>query len=158
MVLSSSDDVLVASRIDVPRPGAAVPPKSDARVVTADMAWAQHVEKVQVRIGNGDRAEAELSEELTADTWRQWRCEHTGLSAGTHTVSAPRIRSGRKRAGLETPARHSGCRDGTPRAPVNRRVGRAAERTGSSGQQPGHTVVPRVPPCELAAAVSGFSR
>ncbi|TNM53352.1 molybdopterin-dependent oxidoreductase [Brevibacterium sediminis] len=81
--------VLVASRIDVPRPGSTVTPKSGDRVVTAGMAWAQHtgIEKVQVRIDNGDWAEAELSEELTADTWRQWRCEHTGLSTGTHTVS-----------------------------------------------------------------------
>ncbi|SDS92975.1 DMSO/TMAO reductase YedYZ, molybdopterin-dependent catalytic subunit [Brevibacterium siliguriense] len=90
---STHGPVLVASRIDVPRPGATVSPKSGDRVVTAGMAWAQHtgIEKVQVRIDNGDWAEAELSEELTADTWRQWRCEHTGLSTGTHTVSVRAI-------------------------------------------------------------------
>ena len=90
---SSHGPVLVASRIDVPRPGATVTPKSGDRIVTAGMAWAQHtgIEKVQVRIDNGDWTEAELSEELTADTWRQWRCEHTGLSTGTHTVSVRAI-------------------------------------------------------------------
>ena len=90
---STHGPVLVASRIDVPRPGATVKPKSGDRVVTAGMAWAQHtgIEKVQVRIDNGDWQEAELSEELTSDTWRQWRCEHTGLSADTHTVSVRAI-------------------------------------------------------------------
>ncbi|MGC2974113.1 molybdopterin-dependent oxidoreductase [Brevibacterium sp. FAM 25378] len=90
---STHGPVLAASRIDVPRPGATVTPKSSDRIVTAGMAWAQHtgIEKVQVRIDNGDWAEAELSEELTADTWRQWRCEHTGLSTGTHTVSVRAI-------------------------------------------------------------------
>ncbi|WP_035320108.1 molybdopterin-dependent oxidoreductase [Brevibacterium sp. VCM10] len=90
---STHGPVLVASRIDVPRPGATVAPKSGDRIITAGMAWAQHtgVAKVQVRIDNGDWAEAELSEELTTDTWRQWRCEHTGLSSGTHTVAVRAI-------------------------------------------------------------------
>lgn len=90
---STHGPVLVASRIDVPRPGATVAPKSGDRIVTAGMAWAQHtgIAKVQVRIDNGDWAEAELSEKLTADTWRQWRCEHTGLSSGTHTVAVRAI-------------------------------------------------------------------
>ncbi len=90
---STHGPVLVASRIDVPRPGATVTPKSGDRIVTAGMAWAQHtgIAKVQVRIDNGNWTEAELSEELTADTWRQWRCEHTGLSTGTHTVAVRAI-------------------------------------------------------------------
>ncbi|WP_323127504.1 molybdopterin-dependent oxidoreductase [Brevibacterium limosum] len=90
---STHGPVLVASQIDVPRPGATVTPQGDDRVVTAGMAWAQHtgIGKVQVRIDNGDWHEADLSEELDNDTWRQWRCEFTGLDAGTHTVTVRAI-------------------------------------------------------------------
>lgn len=90
---STHGPVLVASRIDVPRPGASVTPKDGGRAVTAGMAWAQHtgISAVQVRIDNGDWQTADLSEELTADTWRQWRCELAGLSRGTHTVTVRAI-------------------------------------------------------------------
>jgi DMSO/TMAO reductase YedYZ molybdopterin-dependent catalytic subunit len=90
---STHGPVLVASRIDVPRPGATVTPKDGGRVITAGMAWAQHtgIAKVQVSVDNGDWQTADLSEELTADTWRQWRCELSGLSRDTHTVSVRAI-------------------------------------------------------------------
>lgn len=86
---STHGPILVASRIDVPRAGATVSPKDGGKVVTAGMAWAQHtgVAEAQVRIDNGDWMRAEMSEELTKDTWRQWRCELDGVEKGTHTVT-----------------------------------------------------------------------
>ncbi|GAA1635282.1 MULTISPECIES: molybdopterin-dependent oxidoreductase [Brevibacterium] len=85
---STHGPVLVASRVDVPRAGSTVAAQ-DGRVVTAGMAWAQHsgIEQVQVRIDNGDWNTAELSEELTVDTWRQWRFVFTGVAPGSHTVT-----------------------------------------------------------------------
>ena len=43
-------------------------------VVIAGVAWAQHrgIDKVEVRIGDGDWQEAELADEPTIDSWRQW--------------------------------------------------------------------------------------
>ncbi|SMY00033.1 molybdopterin-dependent oxidoreductase [Brevibacterium antiquum] len=81
--------VLVASRVDVPRAGDHASPNKDGQIITAGMAWAQHVgiAEVQVRIDNGDWHTAELSKELTTDTWRQWRCPFNNLEPGTHTVT-----------------------------------------------------------------------
>ncbi|SMX67402.1 MULTISPECIES: molybdopterin-dependent oxidoreductase [unclassified Brevibacterium] len=86
---STHGPILVASRIDVPRAGVHVSPNKDGQIVTAGMAWAQHVgiAEVRVRIDNGDWHTAELSEELTTDTWRQWRCPFDDLEPGTHTVT-----------------------------------------------------------------------
>ena len=86
---SSHGPVLVSSRVDVPRAGVHVTAKDGGRLVTAGMAWAQHtgIAEVEVRIDTGDWQSAELSEELTTDTWRQWRCELEGVAAGRHTVT-----------------------------------------------------------------------
>lgn len=86
---STHGPILVASRVDVPRAGAHVSPNKDGQVVTAGMAWAQHVgiAEVRVRIDAGEWHTAELSEELNTDTWRQWRCSFDDLEPGTHTVT-----------------------------------------------------------------------
>jgi DMSO/TMAO reductase YedYZ molybdopterin-dependent catalytic subunit len=59
------------SRIDTPRGGAGVPAGA---VPVAGVAWAQHrgISAVELRVDGGDWMPAELSEEDTVDTWRQW--------------------------------------------------------------------------------------
>ncbi|MDN5605536.1 MAG: molybdopterin-dependent oxidoreductase [Brevibacterium sp.] len=86
---STHGPVLVASRVDVPRAGAHVSANKKGEIVTAGMAWAQHVgiAEVKVRIDTDDWHTAELSEELTTDTWRQWRCAFDELEPGSHTVT-----------------------------------------------------------------------
>lgn len=86
---STHGPILVASRVDVPRAGAHIESRDGGGIVTAGMAWAQHtgIAEVQVRIDSGDWHTAELSEELTVDTWRQWRFVADDLDKGTHTVT-----------------------------------------------------------------------
>ncbi|ONK10262.1 molybdopterin-dependent oxidoreductase [Streptomyces sp. MP131-18] len=64
--------VKTQSRIDTPRGSA--PPRAGL-VPVAGVAWAQHtgIDRVEVRVDEGPWQEAELAEEDTADTWRQWR-------------------------------------------------------------------------------------
>jgi DMSO/TMAO reductase YedYZ molybdopterin-dependent catalytic subunit len=64
--------IKMASRIDVPRGLATVPP---GRTAVAGVAWAQRkgISKVEVSIDNGAWNEAELADEVSKDTWRQWR-------------------------------------------------------------------------------------
>lgn len=60
------------SRIDVPKPFARVPA---GEVVVAGVAWAPRrgISTVQVRLDGGPWQDAELTEPVGADTWRQWR-------------------------------------------------------------------------------------
>jgi DMSO/TMAO reductase YedYZ molybdopterin-dependent catalytic subunit len=59
------------SRIDVPRPLATIAPGPTA---VAGVAWAQTrgISRVEVQVDDGPWQEARLSEEVGADTWRQW--------------------------------------------------------------------------------------
>ncbi|HEU4354843.1 MAG TPA: molybdopterin-dependent oxidoreductase [Actinomycetota bacterium] len=59
------------SRIDTPRGS---DPLRAGRVPVAGVAWAQHrgIERVEVRVDQGAWQAAELSDEGTVDTWRQW--------------------------------------------------------------------------------------
>lgn len=68
--------VKTASRIDVPRPFERV---SQGEVTVAGVAWAQHrgISAVQVRMDGGPWQDAELSTQVSADTWRQWRTTFT---------------------------------------------------------------------------------
>jgi DMSO/TMAO reductase YedYZ molybdopterin-dependent catalytic subunit len=68
---SEQGPVKVASRIDVPRNDARVPP---GQVTVAGVAWAQHrgISAVEVRVDGGPWQEAELAEVPSTDTWRQW--------------------------------------------------------------------------------------
>jgi hypothetical protein len=60
------------SRIDVPRPFAQVPA---GPVTVAGIAYAQHrgVRAVQVRVDDGPWQDAQLTTQVSLDTWRQWR-------------------------------------------------------------------------------------
>jgi DMSO/TMAO reductase YedYZ molybdopterin-dependent catalytic subunit len=59
------------SRIDTPRRGADL---AAGTVAVAGVAWAQHrgIAAVELRVDDGDWMPAELSEQLSTDTWRQW--------------------------------------------------------------------------------------
>jgi DMSO/TMAO reductase YedYZ molybdopterin-dependent catalytic subunit len=59
------------SRIDTPRSGAL--PRAD-EIAVAGVAWAQHrgISRVEVRVDDGAWQRADLSDEDTSDTWRQW--------------------------------------------------------------------------------------
>ena len=72
------------SRIDAPRGFATVPA---GRVTVAGIAWSQPVgiRRVEVRMDGGPWREAELSTEVSGDTWRMWRTEFD-LAPGSHTV------------------------------------------------------------------------
>ena len=63
-------EIKTASRIDTPRDGARL---SAGVVNVAGVAWAQHrgIDRVEVRVGDGDWQTAELAEG-PVDTWRQW--------------------------------------------------------------------------------------
>ncbi len=77
--------IKVQSRIDVPSSGGDV--QAGAAVI-AGVAWDQHtgIEKVEVQVDDGDWQEAELSGEVSVDTWRQWRLEWDA-AAGDHTIT-----------------------------------------------------------------------
>ena len=78
--------ILVASRIEVPRPLATVP-AGDIQV--GGTAWAQHsgIDRVEVKLDDGEWTQADLAAEVTIDTWRQWRAEFAEVAAGSHTLT-----------------------------------------------------------------------
>ena len=82
---SKEGPVKTASRIDVPARGASLPA---GPVAVAGVAWAPHVgiERVEVRIDEGDWLEAELSEPLSIDTWVQWRLTWDA-TPGRHVIT-----------------------------------------------------------------------
>ncbi|WP_097232435.1 molybdopterin-dependent oxidoreductase [Streptomyces zhaozhouensis] len=73
------------SRIDTPR--AVDRPRAGEPVAVAGVAWAQHtgIDRVEVRVDDGPWEEAELAEEDSVDTWRQWHWRWTP-APGTHRV------------------------------------------------------------------------
>ena len=72
------------SRIDVPRKGESL---SAGRVPIAGIAWAQHrgIERVEVRIDDGAWVEADLGDDVTDDSWRQWLYEWNA-TPGKHRI------------------------------------------------------------------------
>jgi DMSO/TMAO reductase YedYZ molybdopterin-dependent catalytic subunit len=68
---SPQGPVKTESRIDVPNGGAHVDAGS---VAVGGVAWAQHtgISRVEVRVDDGDWAEATLGSDPTTDSWRQW--------------------------------------------------------------------------------------
>ncbi len=78
--------ILVASRIEVPKPLAKVA-AGDLRV--GGTAWAQRsgIDRVEVKLDDGEWTQADLAEEVTIDTWRQWRAEFAEVAAGSHTLT-----------------------------------------------------------------------
>jgi len=82
---SALGPVKTASRIDVPRSGAAV---RAGRVAVAGTAWAMHrgIRQVQVRVDDGDWQDARLAAEPTIDAWRQWVFDWSA-TAGSHVLT-----------------------------------------------------------------------
>jgi DMSO/TMAO reductase YedYZ molybdopterin-dependent catalytic subunit len=77
--------IKLSSRIDVPRGGE---PVQAGDVVVAGVAWAQHtgISAVQVRIDDEDWQDAELTDPVGIDTWRQWRFEWKA-TRGDHDIA-----------------------------------------------------------------------
>lgn len=82
---SAQAPIKMSSRIDSPRIGAPVP--SGATKI-AGVAWAQTIgiEKVEVRIDNGDWQAATLSTPVNLDTWVQWFVDWEA-QPGSHYVA-----------------------------------------------------------------------
>jgi DMSO/TMAO reductase YedYZ molybdopterin-dependent catalytic subunit len=82
---SAQAPIKTASRIDVPKGFAQV---SKGTVAVAGVAWAQHrgISGVQVQIDDGEWADATLSGEVSADTWRQWVYQWDATDSGQHTI------------------------------------------------------------------------
>jgi DMSO/TMAO reductase YedYZ molybdopterin-dependent catalytic subunit len=83
--------VKTQSRIDVPRRGEKVSAAAAAAgggVKIAGVAWAQHrgIDKVEVRIDEGDWRAARLGSDVTDDAWRQWVLDWTDATPGKHTI------------------------------------------------------------------------
>lgn len=72
------------SRIDTPRTGS-IPAGTN---VIAGVAWAQNrgIDRVEVQVGDGPWMDANLPEELSIDSWRQWHLEHD-FTPGDHVIS-----------------------------------------------------------------------
>ncbi len=58
-------------------------------VVAGGSAWAQTrgIERVEVRLDDGDWTQAQLGADVSDDTWRQWRAEFPDVGAGTHAIT-----------------------------------------------------------------------
>ncbi|WP_243696715.1 molybdopterin-dependent oxidoreductase [Labedella gwakjiensis] len=82
---SAEAPIKLSSRIDTPRTGKAIE-AGPGKV--AGMAWAQSVgvEKVEVRIDDGDWQPATMSSPINDDTWVQWYIDWEP-DAGTHYLS-----------------------------------------------------------------------
>ena len=74
------------SRIDTPKGLSRIPP---GRTAVAGVAWAQlrGIERVEVRIDDGEWVEARLAEAPSDATWRQWVHEWDA-TPGRHTITA----------------------------------------------------------------------
>ncbi|MFI1782850.1 molybdopterin-dependent oxidoreductase [Streptomyces rubiginosohelvolus] len=73
------------SRIDTPKPFGR--PEAGT-VMVAGVAWAQHrgIEKVEIRVDDGPWKPAQLAEQATVDTWRQWTYPWKA-TPGSHTLT-----------------------------------------------------------------------
>ena len=76
--------VLTQSRIDLPKSLATL---AKDKPVIAGVAWAQHrgIEKVQIRIDEGDWQDTTLAADGGVDLWRQWSFRYQG-PAGLHSA------------------------------------------------------------------------
>lgn len=82
--------ILVASRIEVPKPLGKVPAGD---IAVAGTAWAQRsgVKRVEVKLDDGKWTSADLADEVNIDTWRQWRADFSKVGTGSHTVTVRAI-------------------------------------------------------------------
>jgi DMSO/TMAO reductase YedYZ molybdopterin-dependent catalytic subunit len=78
--------IRLESRIDVPRAGATV--RAGRSTPVAGVAWDQHVgvSRVEVQVDGGPWRRADLGEDVSTDTWRQWYLPWTPNRAGRHTL------------------------------------------------------------------------
>jgi DMSO/TMAO reductase YedYZ molybdopterin-dependent catalytic subunit len=83
---SAMAPIKTESRIDKPGSFDRVP---SGRVTVAGIAWAQTkgIDKVEVRVDGGAWQSAQLSTQVSKDTWRMWRT-FVQLRPGNHTVEA----------------------------------------------------------------------
>ncbi|MCS3442713.1 molybdopterin-dependent oxidoreductase [Microbacterium phyllosphaerae] len=86
---SAEAPIKFASRVDTPKAGQAV---EAGRIPIAGVAWAQTVgiERVEVRIDEGDWMPATLSSPINENTWVQWFMEWDA-TPGTHYVAVRAI-------------------------------------------------------------------
>ena len=77
--------IKLASRIDVPRGLSTIPP---GRTAVAGVAWAQRrgISRVEVNIDSAGWQEAELADDVSTDTWRQWRFAWDA-TPGSHDIA-----------------------------------------------------------------------
>ncbi|MFE3457796.1 molybdopterin-dependent oxidoreductase [Nocardiopsis aegyptia] len=83
---SARGPIKTQSRIETPRDGGAL--EGGTTVPVAGVAWAQTtgIDRVEVSIDGGEWREAELAEEDTTDTWRQWVYQWDA-EPGDHEIS-----------------------------------------------------------------------
>ncbi|MGO2554986.1 MAG: molybdopterin-dependent oxidoreductase [Brevibacterium aurantiacum] len=93
--------ILVASRIDVPKPLEKV---AAGDLAVAGTAWAQRsgVKRVDVKLDDGGWTQADLGDEVNIDTWRQWKTGFSDVKAGSHTVT---VRAIDQDGNIQTPER-----------------------------------------------------
>ncbi|WP_238420516.1 molybdopterin-dependent oxidoreductase [Gordonia sp. 'Campus'] len=86
---SAMGPIKMASRFDRPADNSEHPA---GEVIVAGTAWAQHtgIERVEVRVDQGPWQPAELAEEYSIDTWRQWRFPWQATK-GEHTLECRAI-------------------------------------------------------------------
>jgi hypothetical protein len=100
--------IKTAARIDVP---AAEAELDAGRHAVAGVAWAQSrgIEKVEVRVDDGDWVEARLGAQDGQDTWRQWVYEWDA-APGRHTVQVRATdRTGSTQTSDQAPPRPDGA-------------------------------------------------
>ncbi|UPT45624.1 molybdopterin-dependent oxidoreductase [Streptomyces sp. WAC00303] len=95
------------SRIDTPKPFGR--PEAGT-VMVAGVAWAQHrgIEKVEIRVDDGPWRPAQLAEQDTVDTWRQWSYPWKATPGG-HTLT---VRATDRTGELQTEKRTRTVPDG----------------------------------------------
>lgn len=83
--------IQLASRIDLPRPGAHV--KVGDTITIAGLAWHQHagIGGVEVQIDDQPWTRAKLGPAPSPDTWRQWSLRWTVTGTGPHTFTVRAI-------------------------------------------------------------------
>ena len=103
--------IKISSRIDVP---GSFQKYDKGQIVIAGVAWAQNtgVEGVEVSIDGGEWQAAELSDELSVDTWRQWRYtwDGSGATSGSHEAKVRAIgQDGETQTEEQAPPRPNGA-------------------------------------------------
>jgi DMSO/TMAO reductase YedYZ molybdopterin-dependent catalytic subunit len=104
---SARGPIKTESRIDVPHHGAQV---TAGPVTFGGVAWAQHrgVQKVEVRVDNGDWHAADLGASYSNDTWRLWSYPWNA-APGSHTVT---VRATDNTGAVQTPQQAGVIPDG----------------------------------------------